>query len=651
MAKRRKAAAPLAGQKKKSHRTGSRSAGTPAKPKVPSRSPTGRRDTSRRSSLERAQDLAWKAYDTSDPERQIFFAEKALELSADCTDAYVILARFVRNPMQALDLLEHGLAAAERTLGPDKLEKSVGHFWHIVESRPYMRARLAVAECEWSLGRPDNAIAHLFDMLRLNPSDNQGIRYLLTAHLLEMGLDADFDRLIEKYDESSTFLRFSKVLREFRRSGDSLPARKLLTLARAANKHVLPQMLNAGPPPEELPEEYSPGNANEAILYVADFGGGWKQTPGALTWLRQTADSETRKPVKAPVGPTPAAMKPLQKLPQQYGTIWQAVISRVPTWLRDGELMVRPWAMLIVNHTEHQIVGQELVSQEPTAELLFDRLARAMRKPAAGKPHRPSEIQVRDEPVWNAVLPHLEEIGVDCIFRPELEEADFILSELHKLMEPQGQPPGLTEQPTFSSAQGASLYEAAAGYFRRRPWRRLPPGAIIQVDCPQLGEFGPGRWFAVVLGQGGQTFGLAVYDDLLAINADCGADCSDDHPIDATALSLVFGEKFEIPISDLLAAEQHRWPLFGPEAYPLVMSTSGGMNVHSMEPWQLQLLEGCVRTIPDFLELHPYSHGPASATVGPVAPANLKLVLSWPAIDDPGCGEDCQHCESDCDRH
>jgi glycogen debranching enzyme len=114
---------------------------------------------------------------------------------------------------------------------------------------------------------------------------------------------------------------------------------------------------------------------------------------------------------------------------------------------------------------------------------------------------------------------------------------------------------------------------------------------------------------------------------------------------DATALSLLFGESFEIPIADLLAAEQHRWPLAGPEAYPLVLCSTGGSNVRPLEPWELHLLEASVRTIPDFLEQHPYHQGPAMATYGSVAPANLKLTLTWIDLEDGGCGDDCDHCE------
>ena len=225
MAKRRKSGEPRSGVRLEITR---KSKTSPAQRKSSVKSPGLPRRAAARAAakagrmtlpLKRAQELAWKAMQAHDAERQIELAEKALQLSEDCTDAYIVLARFVADGRQSLELLEQGLAAAERVLGPQLASLRIGDYWLVAETRPYMRVRLGLAECLWSLGRPEEAVEHLQDMLRLNPGDNQGARYLLAAHLLELGRDADFDRLDKNYDEPSAFLMFSKLLREFRRSG------------------------------------------------------------------------------------------------------------------------------------------------------------------------------------------------------------------------------------------------------------------------------------------------------------------------------------------------------------------------------------------------------------------------------------------------
>jgi hypothetical protein len=48
-----------------------------------------------------------------------------------------------------------------------------------------MRARLGLVQALRDLGRDDEAVAHYRELLELNPGDNQGVRYLLVATLLQ----------------------------------------------------------------------------------------------------------------------------------------------------------------------------------------------------------------------------------------------------------------------------------------------------------------------------------------------------------------------------------------------------------------------------------------------------------------------------------
>ncbi|MBI3865548.1 MAG: hypothetical protein HY290_27055 [Planctomycetia bacterium] len=597
----------------------------------------------RKAPLERAQDLIERAFVTADPERQFELTQRALEASADCADAYTMLSRFVADRRQALVLLEQGLRAAERTLG-EKKSQLVGHYWHILETRPYMRARLALAECLWQLGRRQESVENYLAMLRLNPGDSQGVRYVVADHLLDLNRDDDFDALLEQYDEPSTFLTFARLLREFRRSGDSPAARSLLGQAIGRNRFVVPLLLEIEVLPDHRPDSYTIGSRSEAQLYVGDLARAWKQTPGAITWLRTSVELESGKPEKPPKGPTAAVKKQLAGVPQRYEAIWQATVSRLPTWLREGGRMVRPWSILIVDHTEHKIVGQDVLTREPDADLLFDCLAQTMRKPQYGKPQRPSEIQVRDEPIWNAVQTHLQEIGVDCIYRPQLEEADYVQSEMQNMMALERQSPALVDIENFHSSQGANFFQAAADYFRRAPWQRVPSDTAIRIDCPQLAEFGAARWFAIVLGQGGQTFGLALYSELGDVQRLCGGCCSPgDGSTTGTCLSMLFGEAFEVPIGDLLAAEKHHWPIAGPESYPLVLCAEDTSSPRTAQPWELQLLEASLRAVPDFVEQHPYYDDSAAAARVPMIAGPLKFTLSWV---DAGCGSECGECEN-----
>ena len=160
--------------------------------------------------LGRAQDLAYRAMDARG-RRRIQLARKALELSADCADAYVLLAEASADPAQVRDLYAQGVAAGERTLGPGVFEESAGHFWADVRTRPYIRARFGLARSLWDLGERDEALPHYREILRLNPSDNLGARYAFLNALLLSGRDDEAGALLLAFgDEPSALWQYGR---------------------------------------------------------------------------------------------------------------------------------------------------------------------------------------------------------------------------------------------------------------------------------------------------------------------------------------------------------------------------------------------------------------------------------------------------------
>src|SRR4051794_39764061 len=237
--------------------------------------------------LGQAQALLYRAFEEPDEQRRVQLAKDALAVCPDCADAYVMLAEHATSRKVALRLCEQGVAAGERALGPEAFERDVGHFWGLLETRPYLRARLGLAHALWTAGRRDEAVQHLQDMLRLNPGDNQGVRYTLAGFLLFLDRDDDLARLLQQYpDAGSAAWAYTRALLAFRRDGDTLDARRLLKAARKTNKHVPAYLLGWKFPPPQPPGSYSPGDESEALHYVGSFMAGWKSTPGAVAWLR-----------------------------------------------------------------------------------------------------------------------------------------------------------------------------------------------------------------------------------------------------------------------------------------------------------------------------------------------------------------------------
>ena len=243
-------------------------------------------DVPARTPLEEAQNLMYDAWEARGS-RRVQLARQALKISPDCADAYVLLAEeTARSVAEARQFYEKGVAAGERTLGPEIFEEDLGHFWGILSTRPYMRARSGLADCLLAMGEHDEALEHYRDMLRLNPGDNQGIRYTLAACLLEMSLDDELRELLKEYDEDcmADWL-FTWALLEFRRRGDCAKARARLKTALEWNPHVPDFLLGRRRLPRLLPEYMEFGGESEAISYCVGFARGWQATPGALEWL------------------------------------------------------------------------------------------------------------------------------------------------------------------------------------------------------------------------------------------------------------------------------------------------------------------------------------------------------------------------------
>jgi tetratricopeptide (TPR) repeat protein len=235
---------------------------------------------------DKAQDLIYDAWEEKSDKRRAEMARQALELWPDCADAYCLLAETAKSMKEERRLLEAAVTAGERAVGPEPFKEDVGRFWGIHSTRPYMRARFLLAELMWDQGEQDAAIKHARELLRLNPNDNQGVRYRLVGWLLQAGNSRGAIVLLDKYDEATAGWLYARALLEFRTWGDTDRARGTLESAFRSNA-VLPEYLIAlRPESDELPDSFSHGSDDEAMIVFRDLGEAWQVPAAALDWLR-----------------------------------------------------------------------------------------------------------------------------------------------------------------------------------------------------------------------------------------------------------------------------------------------------------------------------------------------------------------------------
>jgi len=246
--------------------------------------------------LSKAQDIAYRALEEEDPQKQIGLAFDALKVSMDCADAWSILAAEAESPMESIMLYMLAIKAGERSLGDEFFDENFGKFWGIIETRPYMRAQSGLAKLLFDLGQTSEAIEIFELLLELNPDDNQGNRYILAAALVEKKKFKDLKELLDQFDDASAFWQYSQAIISFAKHGDSKKSRELLQAAIESNPYVPELLLNSDEMPELDQPFYSPGGMSEAIIYVDLFSHGWDEYPSALKWLaRNVKEAQSGK--------------------------------------------------------------------------------------------------------------------------------------------------------------------------------------------------------------------------------------------------------------------------------------------------------------------------------------------------------------------
>ena len=166
-----------------------------------------------------------------------------------------------------MELYAEGVTAGERALGAHTFAREDGHFWDRVDTRPYMRARCALAQTLEALGRRDEALDHYRDLLRLNPNDNQGVRDLMLPLLVVSGRDDEALALVDQFaDDPSAVWRYGRALVTYRREGESTAAATRLREALRSNRRVAKYLLGAAPFPAQDPETYAFGSEEEAVI-------------------------------------------------------------------------------------------------------------------------------------------------------------------------------------------------------------------------------------------------------------------------------------------------------------------------------------------------------------------------------------------------
>jgi hypothetical protein len=115
-------------------------------------------------------------------------------------------------------------------------------------------------------------------------------------------------------------------------------------------------------------------------------------------------------------------------------------------------------------------------------------LANAMRRPPAGKGHRPRRIRLRGHHQWRELFPHLNELGIDVEVQqelPKVEEAYHAYLRRLKEVHSRGK-----VRPTAEQAKVAEMFPAIARYVERHGYVEIGEQEMFGFVVRAIGDGG-----------------------------------------------------------------------------------------------------------------------------------------------------------------
>ncbi|MEG0527933.1 MAG: hypothetical protein RR531_10510 [Longicatena sp.] len=161
---------------------------------------------------EQAQELVYELDDCQSEKEYIALLEKILELDPENLDALFLSLDVWED--DADEQYENLVRLGEKKMKEKGFcnEDSIGHYWGIIETRPFMRIKKAYLEYLMEHGKFMLALEEAKDMMRLCEHDNLGVRYSLITIYARLQQYEEAKNFFEQWDEPSAFMYIPMII-------------------------------------------------------------------------------------------------------------------------------------------------------------------------------------------------------------------------------------------------------------------------------------------------------------------------------------------------------------------------------------------------------------------------------------------------------
>lgn len=214
---------------------------------------------------QRAQAFAYGAYEAEEEEERIHLAGQAFAEDPRNVDALLLQVETATDEQEIERLYKQAIQNGEK-LFDDEPEIP----WGLVTNRPYMRAVFAYGVFLYEKDRVSEAAEQFDKLLKLNPSDHQGARYVAVASFIQSEDYEKASEILQQYEdqavEEAAYL-YLKWYLEMEMAGGKANERTIDLFDKAvkANAYVN-ALIEENAPKRPLPKQLavSPGSIEEA---------------------------------------------------------------------------------------------------------------------------------------------------------------------------------------------------------------------------------------------------------------------------------------------------------------------------------------------------------------------------------------------------
>ncbi len=228
----------------------------------------------------------------SSQKKRMEYTKKALELEPDNLDAgLAMVALTSTHPHELLDelsrLLEKGEALMEKG---GFFREDMGHFWGVLETRPYMRVMSEYVSTLIVCGMMKKAMELCERMLELSTNDNLGMRYQLMHLYAFFEMEEAALQLHEKYEEADALLNMPTAVLYYKqgRYDQALTYLKAITAKNKDAKKFIGEASRNGLKgfmgQNDSQFGYRPFTADELIQEVNEFPYLFETVPFFFKW-------------------------------------------------------------------------------------------------------------------------------------------------------------------------------------------------------------------------------------------------------------------------------------------------------------------------------------------------------------------------------